>query len=254
MKTHTHVTPKDVLVELPAGQFRSISTRVERGHIDIENLSPSQNDNWGDNLSNLIGPGEVTAFAFKSDLIPSRMIGAMGDWLSGRKMYPGMKIDDGVDSPTLLSCLGASFHSDASNYPDSVFAVVWLEEDADLDLFFPHTKDRVELRYGTVVLFDSCLTHGVVRRGKETFAYQDFAGDDRCSGFASFDISVHNASVAKFMGIEFLDNDKVSPDQIVMGLKSDRLMHEIDIYSGDWAVLDKGPDFSQIGRCGCPCD
>jgi len=245
MSAFVIVQPEDVLVELQQGQLRSISQRVEVGRIDVGPLSTAQINGWSDKVgqSGGLDPGDVNAITYQTDLIPPGTSSAIKAWLSER----GVQADANVDnltgegpSPALLTCLGASFHSDAHNYPDTVFTVVWLEQDAGWDLLFPHTGDRVALDHGVVVMFDSALPHGVVKRGKDQYLANDFSSEnDECAGMVSFDLDVHNPTVANFMGIAFSRIEDATPSQKICQLEAHRFAHGIDAQTGRWSVLDR---------------
>lgn len=72
-----------------------------------------------------------------------------------------------------LGCLGSGFHEDSKFYPAEFFCIMWLEDDEDWDLMFPHSGQRIELRRGTVVAFDPANVHGVVSRGSDVFRPED---------------------------------------------------------------------------------
>jgi hypothetical protein len=244
MSNSKPVEPADVVVEIcngPRDQFRTISTKVIQAHLDIKNLTEKQIDAWSQSASvaGAADPGDVNSLPFAQSLIPSALTDQVRKWLDKQGIRDRKNIDGAGAKPSLLTCLGASFHNDALSFSDSIFAVVWLEEDAQWDLYFPQTQDRVELRLGTAVIFDGCLPHGVVKRGKTAYDHADFSDHDSSAGMVSFDLDVKNESVYKFMGIEFMHLDKVPASKITQRLDPDRFIHEIDMHTGTWNVRDK---------------
>ncbi len=244
MSNFIRIDPQDVVVEIcngARGAFRTISTKVAWVQLNVRKLSDRQIEAWSESASvaGVLAPGEVNLLPFAKSMIPSTLIGQIRKWLDSQGVHDRKNIDGAGANPSLLTCLGASFHSDALSYSDSIFVVAWLEDDAQWDLYFPQTKDRVELRFGTTIVFDSCLPHGVVKRGQTIYNYNDFSGNDSIAGMVSFDLDVKNESVSKFMGIDFMHLDQVPCSKITQRLDSDRFIHEIDTITGEWTVMER---------------
>ncbi len=74
----------------------------------------------------------------------------------------------------LIACRGARYHHDGEQYGGLAFCNLFLSEDKGLDVHFPALDLRIPLRRGTVMIFDTCQPHGVIRRGSYGFDLADF--------------------------------------------------------------------------------
>lgn len=229
--------PRRIRVHMHKGYSRTIATRVLTGRLALPKLDEKRLDIWSMAMSDLgiVQPGEVSALDRSYPLIDGRTMAAAFAWIRGQ----GIDAPDGEFLPTPLTCLGASFHHDADNYPDQVFAVVWLTEDAGWDLYFPATGDRVALELGTAVLFDSALVHGVVARGSTTFEEEAFGFDQSMGSFLSLDFQVEHPGVAKALGIEIFGSEedsvteKTPPEDVLMAF-DDHWRDNVDARTGKW--------------------
>lgn len=170
MNSWQAITPANTLRHLWGGGSRTISTNVLTTVLPLAPLTESQADHWCSSMSlvtlwagSIANLGQADA-AFCSEEHISALRRCMAAW--------GVPV--GSDAPVTLVCQGAGFHHDADSYPAQGFCILWLSDDDGWDLLFPQTGVRVALRYGTVVLFDSALLHGVVKRGALEYAAADF--------------------------------------------------------------------------------
>jgi hypothetical protein len=206
---------------------RSIGPRIAQTRLSLEGMSAAQSDAWSDAISLMVGfgPGEVSNLGNTPHLIPP------GAELEARKWLESLGIDAANAGACALTCTGSVFHHDADSYPREVFCIVWLSDDTHWDLFFPHTGERVELHYGTAVVFDSAQPHGVVPHGAKTF--EELTFEYQTGVFLSLDIPVVGTGVASLLGIE-LDRDADAPGHTTLNWH--RFGEELEPDTGRWAI------------------
>lgn len=192
---------KDVIVEktlvLMNKKSRSIAKRILHDRISLPEMTQSQNDAWSEYVAQcgFTEPGGVSYLGENTPLVTGTLQDAISTWLLSKGLT-----HRSIQSKSLpLACTGAQFHHDADSFPEKVFCILWLSDDTSWDLFFPHANERIALEYGTVVLFDSAMPHGVVPRGESIFDWDTF---EYATGvFISQDLTV-NKEVRKLMGID----------------------------------------------------
>ncbi|MDR5763032.1 hypothetical protein [Caballeronia sp. LZ035] len=179
----------------PAG--RSVSDVVLHGRIEIDELPENIMCDWS-------GAYESGEPGFIEHGGPSVGLGvdplfadieqATLKWASAYGMADAMRLS----RHTPVVCQGASFHSDAENFAQYGFCVVWLSQRDGLDLLFPNVDVRIPLEFGSIVFFDAAQPHGTVFEGYDSWCaqqYQRRAVDFRTRHFLSFDFPIAHPSV-----------------------------------------------------------
>jgi len=129
----------------------------------------------------------------------------------------------------LMACRGARYHHDAVHYGAAAFCNLFVGEDKGLDVHFPLAGQRIALRRGTALLFDTAQPHAVVPRGSSRFDAADFAPGRDCSQyFLSWELPIEQPAVARLLQLRF------------------------DVAAQTAAQLD-APQLRQHGRAGAPC-
>jgi len=109
----------------------------------------------------------------------------------------------------LMACRGARYHHDGLQYGSAAFCNLFLSEDVGLDVHFPATGDRIPLRRGTVLIFDTCQPHGVISRDRDSFNEADFTPEqNNAQIFLTWELPIESPAVARALQIEF---DIISP-------------------------------------------
>lgn len=104
----------------------------------------------------------------------------------------------------LMACRGASYHHDGGQYGSMAFCNLFLSEDCGLDVHFPSAGQRIPLSRGTIVLFDTCQPHAVIKRGSRGFDADDFPPEqDNTQVFLTWELPIENAAVAHAIGVSF---------------------------------------------------
>ena len=104
----------------------------------------------------------------------------------------------------LMACRGASYHHDGGQYGGMAFCNLFLSEDCGLDLHFPSAGQRIPLTRGTIVLFDTCQPHAVIKRHSHGFNADDFPPEQDCTQvFLTWELPIENTAVAHALGIAF---------------------------------------------------
>ncbi|CAG9166190.1 hypothetical protein LMG23992_00710 [Cupriavidus laharis] len=130
----------------------------------------------------------------------SHCVRAVSDWTSSLGL-PGVLASGDV---ALMVCRGARYHHDGDQYGGAAFCNLFLSEDKGQDVHFPSLDLRIPLRRGTVLLFDTCQPHGVIRRGSNGFDVTDFPADQNCTQlFLSWELPIEDAHVAQALNIAF---------------------------------------------------
>jgi hypothetical protein len=139
----------------------------------------------------------------------------------------------------LKACRGARYHHDSAQYGGMAFCNLFLSEDRGLDLHFPCTGQRIPLRRGTAVLFDTGQPHAVVARHAPGFQAADFAEGQDCNQvFLSWELPIENPPLAQALGLAF-DTDtatalRLDAEQLWRNGAPARLCPE----SGRWRSVD----------------
>jgi hypothetical protein len=106
-----------------------------------------------------------------------------------------------------MVCRGARYHHDGEQYGGAAFCNLFLSEDKGQDVYFPSLGIRIPLKRGTILVFDTCQPHGVVRRGSNRFDAADFPSDQDCTQiFLTWELPIEDSSVGQALNVA-LDND-----------------------------------------------
>ena len=120
---------------------------------------------------------------------------------------------DGCDA-SLMACRGARYHHDGVQYGGAAFCNLFLSEDKGLDLHFAVSGQRIPLRRGTVVVFDTGQPHAVIARNRGYFDASDFPPASDCSLlFLTWEVPVEEARVSRALGVVF-DTDRSTAAQL----------------------------------------
>jgi len=139
----------------------------------------------------------------------------------------------------LMACRGARYHHDAAQYGGAAFCNLFLSDDRGLDLHFPLTGQRIPLRRGTVVLFDTGQPHAVIARHRSGFSEADFPPDLDCAQvFLTWELPIETPALATAMGIT-LDTAPAT----ALGLTQPQVWHQgtpgqVCPHSGRWLVAN----------------
>ena len=122
----------------------------------------------------------------------------------------------------LMACRGARYHHDGAQYGGAAFCNLFLGEDRAQDLHFPLSGQRIPLRRGTVVVFDTGQPHGVIARHASGFAPGDFAPGAECSQvFLTWELPITQPALTQALGIHF----DTAP-HIAAQLESEQVWHQ----------------------------
>jgi hypothetical protein len=125
---------------------------------------------------------------------------ALADWTRALGLPDVLAASDAA----LMACRGASYHHDGQYYGGAAFCNLFLSEDRGLDLHFPATGQRIALRRGTAVIFDTGQPHGVIARASSGFKVDDFPpGQDFSQVFLTWELPIENADVGQALQIAF---------------------------------------------------
>ena len=125
---------------------------------------------------------------------------SMSEWTSGIGLP---RVLDAAEA-ALMACRGARYHHDVCQYGSAAFCNLFLSEDKELDLHFPMTGQRIALKRGTAVIFDTGQPHAVIRRGSNGFDQADFQPEQDCTLlFLSWELPIEQVDVARMFGINF---------------------------------------------------
>ncbi|MGF6545702.1 hypothetical protein [Paraburkholderia youngii] len=104
----------------------------------------------------------------------------------------------------VMACRGARYHHDGEQYGSAAFCNLFLSEDKGLDLPFPSTDQRITLKRGTAVIFDTDQPHAVVQRGCDSFSAADFARDqDFTQILLTWELPIEDANVGRTLNVIF---------------------------------------------------
>ena len=180
-------------------------------------------------------PGDVEALSLARALRRWPDFGqwtkAVSDWIQAQ----GLPSRLGEYDSALMACRGARYHHDAEQYGGMAFCNLFLSEDKGLDLHFPNACQRIPLKRGTVVIFDTAQPHGVIERSADRFTMADFAPPkDRSLLFLTWELPLENAHIASALGIDF-DNHPETAEQLTeeqVWLNGERV--SVCPESGEW--------------------
>lgn len=188
---------------------RSVSSVVLSGKVDIPALPARLVADWEREVQQQLGlePGDVEQLPLARARMRwpdyRRCVQAVADWTHTVGL-PDVLVNSDI---ALMACRGARYHHDSSLYGYAAFCNLFLLEDCGLDLHFPFTEQRIALRRGTAVVFDTCQPHAVIPRNASCFDAADFPRDLDCTQtFLTWELPIEHASVAQALQIR-LDTD-----------------------------------------------
>lgn len=236
------IRTSDILVEIISpvvggdGEFRTISEKVLSGQLALPDSITRKRAVWHESLKSPTSkPSDIVVVS--SDCVRANPIcdeareAAMA-WMQERGL-PDLRERASV-SP--LGCVAASFHHDLSAFGDSVFCVVWTEEDCGLELVFPDLDVRVPLSFGTIVVFDAGQPHGVIRKGLKVFNARSYTTLPMQT-FLSFDFGAAVPGVPEAMGITLLTTDAGWPGYVDYSMEPG---FQVQRATGKWITPKRG--------------
>lgn len=216
---------------------RTVSAVVLSDTIDIPVLPARLVADWEREIQQHLGlePGYVEALplARARTRWPDyrHCVQAASDWTRERDLACDLTTCD----MALMICRGARYHHDGTQYGDSAFCNLFLSEDRGLDLHFPSIDQRIALRRGTVVVFDTCQPHAVVPRNGICFDAADFPNDLDCTqAFLTWELPIESSGIAKSLQVRF-DTDPSNALLVVDGqVRLNGEQSEVCPHSGEW--------------------
>ena len=220
---------------------RSVSNLVLSGTLDVPEPPARLLADWAREISRHMtldaGDVEVMPLARARARWPEYLhcVQAVSDWTSRLGLAGVLAASD----VALMVCRGARYHHDGEQYGGAAFCNLFLSEDKGQDVHFPSLDLRIPLRRGTVLVFDTCQPHGVIRRGGNGFAEADFPdGQDCTQFFLTWELPVEDIHVAQALAIAFdiapSASATVSEEQV--WLHGERVSVRQD--SGQWHPVD----------------
>jgi hypothetical protein len=152
----------------------------------------------------LLEPGDVEPLPLARAIMRwpdySRCVQAVSAWTQRLNM-PGILDESDI---ALMACRGARYHHDGAQYGGAAFCNLFMSEDKGLDVHFPALNLRIPLTRGTVMMFDTCQPHAVIRRDSAAFHEAHFAAqDDLVQIFLTWEMPVEAPCVSHALGIQF---------------------------------------------------
>ena len=138
---------------------------------------------------------------------------AVADWTRAQGL------PDLLDSSevALMACRGAHYHHDGTQYGAAAFCNLFLSEDKGLDLHFPATGQRIPLRRGTAVVFDTGQPHAVIQRHSSGFDAAEFTSVQADTQlFLTWELPIEDVNVAHALQVYF-DTDPTSAARLDEG-------------------------------------
>ena len=189
-----------------AMRSRSVSAIVLSALVDVPPLPLRLLADWEREITQHLAlePGDVEALP----LARARMrwpdygmcVQAAADWTRTLGLHDLLASSE----VALMACRGARYHHDGAQYGGAAFCNLFLSEDRAQDLYFPLSGQRIGLRRGTVVLFDTGQPHGVIARHATGFAPGDFAPTADCSqAFLTWELPLSQPALTQVLGIRF---------------------------------------------------
>ena len=189
-----------------AVRSRSVGHAVLSGAVHVPVPPARLVADWQREVTTRLGlaPGEVEALALARTRVrwPDLRCGvqAASSWTDAL----GLSGLLASCSLALMACRGASYHHDGGQYGGMAFCNLFLSEDCGLDVHFPSTGQRIPLSRGTIVLFDTCQPHAVIKRGSRGFDADDFPPEqDSTQVFLTWELPIENTAVAHALGVTF---------------------------------------------------
>ena len=189
-----------------AMRSRSVSSVVLSGTVDVPPPTSRLLADWEREIIQhlWLEPGDVESLP----LPRARMrwpdyglcVQAATDWTRTLGLYDLLASSE----VALMACHGARYHHDGAQYGGAAFCNLFLGEDRAQDLHFPLSGQRIPLRRGTVVVFDTGQPHGVIARHANGFASSDFAPGTDCSQvFLTWELPLAHPALTQALGIHF---------------------------------------------------
>jgi hypothetical protein len=220
---------------------RSVSETVLSGTLDVPEPPARLLADWAREISRHMtldaGDVETMPLARARARWPeyAQCVRAVSDWTSQLGL-PGVLAASDV---SLMVCRGARYHHDGEQYGGAAFCNLFLTGDKGQDVHFPSLDLRIPLRRGTVLVFDTCQPHGVIRRGSHGFDEADFPVDpDSTQLFLTWELPIEDPHVAQALHVAFdiapSTSTTVSDEQV--WLHGERVSVRQD--SGQWYRAD----------------
>ena len=185
---------------------RSVSSVVLSGTVDVPPPEPRLLADWERDIRvNLaLEPGDVETLPLARARMRwpeySLCVQTATDWTCTLGLQDLLASSE----VALMACRGARYHHDGAQYGGAAFCNLFLGEDRAQDLHFPLSGQRIELRRGTVVVFDTGQPHGVIARHASGFAPGDFAPAADCSQvFLTWELPIAHPALTQRLGIRF---------------------------------------------------
>lgn len=220
---------------------RYVSDIVLSGAFDIPMPSARLLADWQREIATqmVLEPGdvEVMPLARARARWPDygRCVQAVSDWTRSLGLPDVLASSD----VALMVCRGARYHHDAEQYGGAAFCNLFLSEDRGLDVHFPSVGQRIPLKRGTALIFDTGQPHGVIQRGSSGFDAADFAPEeDYVQLFLTWELPIEDARVTQALKVEFdvAPSTALQPDEEQVRLDGERVM--VCPESGRWRPPD----------------
>lgn len=222
---------------------RSVGTLVHTGTLEIAPLSARLVADCEREITRLgLEPGDVEPLplARARTRWPDyrQYVQAVADWTTHTVGLPDLLAASDV---ALMACWGARYHHDGGQYGAAAFCNIFLSEDKGLDLHFPAIGQRIPLRRGTVVVFDTGQPHAVIQRHSDGFNATDFTSAQNDNQlFLTWELPIEDARVARALHVEF-DTDAATAAQLTEGqLWRNGTPAALCPASGQWGTTAQG--------------
>lgn len=185
---------------------RSVGDTALIGLLDVPEPPPRLVADWTRDMAQqlALAPGDVEALPLARARLRwpdyHQCVQAVADWTRTLGLADLLAQSE----VALMACRGARYHHDAAQYGGAAFCNLFLSDDRAQDLHFPLTGQRIALRRGTVVLFDTGQPHAVIPRHRSSFAEADCPPDLDCAQvFLTWELPIENPALATAMGVSF---------------------------------------------------
>lgn len=126
-------------------------------------------------------------------------VDAVGHWLDANQLHGVL---EGANV-ALMASRGTPYHHDGALYGGKAFCNLFLDDAHEAELHMPAAGQRIALARGTVVLFDPCQPHAIIRRGAAGFDAADFAGDAlQPQVFLTWELPIEHPGIARALGVQ----------------------------------------------------
>lgn len=188
---------------------RNVSPVVLSGQIEVPELPRHLLATWGREWAEQ--PGVESGDVEQLVLARARRawpgyrasVNAVSNWLDSLGL-PAVLEQATIDGDlALMACQGARYHHDAGQYGGKAFCNLFLTDTPDCEVHFPAIGHRIALKRGTVMVFDTCQPHGVVRKGQAGFDAADFVGAINCMAvFLTWELPIDNTAVRRVFQVD----------------------------------------------------